>query len=163
MNSLNLLKDKVAIVTGGTCSVGYQIAKTYLKNGAKVALFGSSEEDVNNVITKLKAENSAFDVIGYFPKLTDNTEIESAVLRVKEVYGKIDILVNNAGILEENNIIENVNDCTTNVVISIMKEQGCGVILNTSSKCSEETISLAKELGKDNIKVNAVILGAIKI
>ncbi len=162
MNSLNLLKDKVAIVTGGTCEIGYQIAKTYLKNGAKVALFGSSEEAVNKVINQLKAENPTFDVIGYFPKLTDYTEIESAVLRVKEVYGKIDILVNNAGISEDNDVIENVNACPTNAVISIMKEQGGGVIVNTSSIYSEEVVTLARELGKDNIKVNAVILGVIK-
>ena len=137
MNSLNLLKDKVAIVTGGTCSIGYQIAKTYLKNGAKVALFGTSEETVNNALTKLKAENSAFDVIGYFPKLTDYTEAESAVLRVKEVYGKIDILVNNAGILEENSVIENINACPTNAVIPLMKEDGGGVIINTSFNCAK--------------------------
>ena len=95
---LNLLKDKVAVVTGGTRGIGYAIVQTYLKNGAKVALFGSREETVNKAISELKAENPNYEVIGYFPKLTDYSEVESAILRVKEVFGRIDILVNNAGV-----------------------------------------------------------------
>ena len=194
MNSLNLLKDKVAIVTGGTCSVGYQIAKTYLKNGAKVALFGSREETVNKAINELKKENPNYEVIGYFPKLTDYNEVESAILRVKEIFGKIDILVNNAGVSARDSIYNyNVEDFDktlslnvngvfypTRAVVSIMKEQGGGVILNTSSMVGEYgqpagvayptskfavngmTKSLARELGKDNIRVNAVAPGVTK-
>ena len=38
---MELLKNKVAIVTGGTRGIGFAIVKTYLQNGAKVAVFGS--------------------------------------------------------------------------------------------------------------------------
>ena len=38
-----LLKDRVAVVTGGTRGIGYAIVKKYLENGAKVVLFGSKE------------------------------------------------------------------------------------------------------------------------
>ena len=43
---MELLKNKVAIVTGGTRGIGFAIVKTYLQNGAKVAVFGSRQETV---------------------------------------------------------------------------------------------------------------------
>ncbi len=42
-----MLKDKVAIITGGTRGIGFEIAKLFLKNHAKVIIFGSREESVN--------------------------------------------------------------------------------------------------------------------
>ena len=41
---MELLKDKVAVVTGGTRGIGFAIVKTYLDNGAKVVLCGSRKE-----------------------------------------------------------------------------------------------------------------------
>lgn len=46
--SIFMLKGKVAVVTGGTRGIGYAIVKKYLENGAKVVLFGSRDETVNN-------------------------------------------------------------------------------------------------------------------
>ena len=45
-----MLQGKVAIVTGGTRGIGLAIVRTYLQNGAKVALFGSREETVNKAL-----------------------------------------------------------------------------------------------------------------
>ena len=45
-----MLKNKVAIVTGGTRGIGLEIVKTFKKNGANVILFGSKEETVINAI-----------------------------------------------------------------------------------------------------------------
>lgn len=93
-----LLEGKVAIVTGGTRGIGFEIVRKYLANGAKVVLFGSRQETVDKALEKLKEENSQWEVDGMFPKLTDASEVEKAILAVKEKFGKIDILVNNAGI-----------------------------------------------------------------
>ena len=52
----NMLQDKVAIVTGGTRGIGFAIVKKFLDNGAKVVLFGTKEESVQNALIKLKQE-----------------------------------------------------------------------------------------------------------
>lgn len=191
---LNLLQGKVAIVTGGTRGIGYAIVKTYLDNGCKVCLFGSRQETVDKALASLKQENPNYEVFGLCPSLTNYEEVEKAILKVKETYGKIDILVNNAGVSARDSLYAynpsdfdktlslNVNGVfyPTRAVAPIMKEQGGGVILNTSSMVGEYgqpagvayptskfavngmTKSLARELGKDNIRVNAVAPGVTR-
>ncbi len=49
-----LLEGKVAIVTGGTRGIGFEIVRKYLANGAKVVLFGSRQETVDKALAKIK-------------------------------------------------------------------------------------------------------------
>ena len=189
-----LLEGKVAIVTGGTRGIGFEIVRKYLANGAKVVLFGSRQETVDKALAKLKEENAAWEVEGMFPKLTDAADVEKSILAVKEKFGKIDILVNNAGISQNTPLynytaeeFDKVIDLNVKALFyailpaaKIMKEQGGGCIINTSSMVSLSgqpagvgypaskfavngmTISLARELGRDNIRVNAVAPGVTK-
>ena len=189
-----LLEGKVAIVTGGTRGIGFEIVRKYLANGAKVVLFGSRKETVDKALAKLKEENADWEVDGMFPKLTDAAEVEKAVLDVKEKFGKVDILVNNAGISQSTPLydytpeeFDKVIDLNVKALFyailpaaKVMKEQGGGCIINTSSMFSISgqpsgvgyptsksavngmTFSLARELGKDNIRVNAVAPGVTK-
>ena len=189
-----MLKDKVAIVTGGTRGIGYAIVKKYLENGAKVVLFGSREETVSKALASLKEENADWEVSGAWPNLGDAEAVAKEIEAVKEKYGRIDILVNNAGISDAtpidsytadqfNKVMQlNVNAVMNGImpVVKIMKEQGCGCILNTSSMVSISgqpsgvayptskyavnglTWSLARELGPSNIRVNAVAPGITK-
>lgn len=189
-----MLKGKVEIVTGGTRGIGFEIVRKYLENGAKVVLFGSRQESVDRALQRLKEENSSWEVEGKHPSLTDAAEVEQAILAVREKYGRIDILVNNAGISQSTPLydytaqeFDQVIDLNVKAVFyailpaaKIMKEQGGGCIINTSSMVSISgqpagvgypaskfavngiTISLARELGKDNIRVNAVAPGVTK-
>lgn len=186
-----MLQGKVAVVTGGTRGIGLAIVEKYLENGATVVLTGSRQETVNAALEKLLAINPHYQVTGVPLNLSNPEEIEKEFNMIKEKHGSLDILVNNAGISQRDSIYEltaenfnsimslNVNAafyCAQSAA-KLMKAQGGGVILNTSSMVSiygqasgvgyptskfainGMTRSLARELGKDNIRVNAVAPG----
>ncbi len=191
---IRMLKDKVAVVTGGTRGIGFSVVKKYLQNGAKVVLFGSRQETVDAALAQLAGENPAWEVTGMCPKLTDAGEVEKAILAVKEKYGRIDILVNNAGISQSTPLCDYTTEEFDKIIdlnvkalfyailptVRIMKEQGGGCIINTSSMVAMNgqqsgvgyptskfavngiTISLARELGRDHIRVNAVAPGVTR-
>ena len=56
----DLLKNKVAVVTGGTRGIGLAIVRLYLEQGAKVILFGSRQETADKAVAELKAEKRFF-------------------------------------------------------------------------------------------------------
>lgn len=189
-----LLQGKVAVVTGGTRGIGRAVVEKYLENGAKVVLWGSRKETVEKAVGELRQYYGESEVSGMYPNLTDAAEVEAAIAEVKAQYGRIDILVNNAGISQSTPLYQytaedfdkimklNVSAMFYTILptAKIMKEQGGGVILNTSSMVSISgqpsgvgyptskfavnglTISLSRELAKDHIRVNAVAPGVTK-
>ena len=94
----DLLKDKVAIVTGGTRGIGLAIVRKFLEQGATVVLCGSRAETADQAVKELKTENNDYQVSGIAPKLSDLADVEQVFAKVYQEYGHIDILVNNAGI-----------------------------------------------------------------
>ena len=186
-----MLKNKVAIVTGGTRGIGYAVVEKFLQNGAPVVLFGSRQETVTKAVASLKEKNENWEVSGAWPTLTDADAMTAEMSKIKDKYGRIDILVNNAGISDSAPIEKytadhfskimdlNVNAVMNGIlpVVEIMKQQGGGCILNTSSMvsiCGQPsgvayptskyavnglTWSLSRELGPFHIRVNAVAPG----
>ena len=71
-----MLEGKVAIVTGGTRGIGYEIVKKFLDNKAKVVLFGSREDSVNKALDLLKEDG--YEAIGLYPNLSSLDEVKNA-------------------------------------------------------------------------------------
>lgn len=190
----DLLLGKVAIVTGGTRGIGLAIVKRFIEEGAAVVLFGSREETACKALTAVKKEYPEAKVNSMWPTLTDEASVTKAFDDVVKLFGRLDILVNNAGISQRTALLdytqeefEKIMDLNvkaafvcSKVATAIMKEQGGGVILSTSSVVSLYgqqsgvgyptskfainglTKSLARELGKYHIRVNAVAPGVVE-
>ena len=187
-----MLKGKTAVVTGGTRGIGFAIAKKFLDNGANVAICGSRQDSVDKALAKLTEYEGR--VMGIWPNLCDPQEVAEAFASVKARFGSLDILANNAGVssrtslydytVEEFTKIMDVNVkavfVCSQAAARIMKEQGGGAIIITSSMVGEYgqpsgcgypaskfavnglTRSLARELAKDQIRVNAVAPGVTR-
>lgn len=186
-----MLKDKIAVVTGGTRGIGNAVVRSFLENGAQVILFGSREETATKAVDAIKKDNPDAKIEGAWPNLADFESISKEIKRIEEKYGRIDILVNNAGVTDSTSVYEydakkfsdiidiNVKGLFNAIlaVIPYMKKQGGGSIINTSSMVTKFgqprgiayptskfavnglTVSLARELGPDKIRVNAVAPG----
>ena len=92
------LKNKVAIVTGGTRGIGFAIVKKFVEAEAKVVIWGSKKETAEAALEKLREIYPDCDAMAMAPALTDQNQVREAMEVVMSRYGRIDILANNAGI-----------------------------------------------------------------
>jgi 3-oxoacyl-[acyl-carrier protein] reductase len=183
------LKDKVAIITGGARGIGYAIAKRYVDEGAKVALWDVLEEELGQARQKLS--DLGGEVKTYVVNVTSADSVRKAFEDVEKDLGKVDIMVNNAGITRDS-MLHKMSDDQWNKVIDVnlkgvflcgreaatrMRDRREGVIINTSSVVGlygnvgqtnyaatkagviGMTQSWAKELGRKGVRVNAVAPG----
>jgi 3-hydroxybutyrate dehydrogenase len=89
------LKDKVAIVTGAASGIGKQIAKTYVREGARVVIADLNQKAADATATELGGAGKA---LGVTMDVTNEQQVEAGVARAVQQFGRVDILVSNAGI-----------------------------------------------------------------
>ena len=145
------LKDKVAIITGGSRGIGYATADAFLREGARVILAASSKASADKAVASLKEKYPDAVVAGISPNLSSLEDVRSIFRTVTGVYGCVDILVNNAGVSESTPFTEyteeefdrvmdlNVKGVfnATRAAVECMVPRGQGVILSTSSMVSK--------------------------
>ncbi len=141
-----MLKDKVALITGGSSGIGEAIALQFAKNGAKIAItYRRNESGARSV--KARVENMDSNCMVSQADVTSDRDIEVLIEDVMATFGKIDILINNAGssigvpFLEaspqhwldviSNNFLGAV-ECSRRCAPAML-ERGQGKILNVSS------------------------------
>lgn len=88
------LKDKVAVVTGGTKGIGYATAKEFLQEGAKVAICARKVEELERVKEEL---SSLGEVYVEAVDVMNSDAVYSFAEHVNNHFGRLDIWVNNAG------------------------------------------------------------------
>ncbi len=142
------LENKVALITGSTRGIGNSIARLFLENNAKVVICGSTKENAEKAVEKMKEELSLTDenIMGIGLNMKDASSMKSSVEEVINKWGRIDVLVNNAGITSNVSLLDSTDEqfmemfqinffgvvSLTREVVKHMKETG-GSIINTSS------------------------------
>ena len=144
------LKDKVAIITGGSRGIGFATADRFLEEGAKVIIAASSQASADKAVAKLKEKYPDSVVAGISPNLADLKSVQDAFAIAHAQYGCVDILVNNAGVSESTPFTEYTEETfdkvmdlnvkgvfnATRAAANCMIARGSGVILTTSSMVS---------------------------
>ena len=143
--SMNL-KNKIAIVTGGTKGIGLGIAEALLREGVSVCISARHQDEIDQAVDQL-SQLSGGRAIGFVCDVRDYDQVKALVNHTLKELGGLDILINNAGI----GIFETVEETSpedfravleTNVfgvfyccheAIPQMKQRGGGYIINISS------------------------------
>jgi NAD(P)-dependent dehydrogenase (short-subunit alcohol dehydrogenase family) len=183
------LRDKVAVVTGGTSGIGRATSALFAAEGAKVVFTGRNERRGAEVEDEIRTAGGEARLVLADVRYADDCRrtIDEAV----SAFGGVDVLFNNAGLYVENDVLgcdEREWDLQLDTMlkgtylmcraaIPIMRERGGGVIVNNSSGwglvggeravayCAAKggvtllTKALAMDHGGDGIRVNAVCPG----
>lgn len=116
-----MLKDKVAVVTGGSRGIGRAIAFKMAENGANVAVvYAGNEQAANDTCTQITSKYPV-TAKAYRCDVSDFDATKELTAQILEDFGSIDILVNNAGIVRDNLILR-------------MDEQDFDAVINTNLK-----------------------------
>ena len=181
------VKNKSVMITGAGGGLGSEMARVLAENGAKIFILDLAEDKGEAVAAEINANGGA----AWFFKcdVTSEADWKAAVDFAVEKTGRLDVLCNNAGInirkpVEEMSIDEwctmmKVNTGSTflgcKYAIPVMRAQGGGSIINTSSVCglighkytteaytaskgavTMLTKAIASRYGKDNIRCNSI-------
>ncbi len=166
-----MLKDKVAIVTGGTRGIGKAIALKLADHGANIVInYRNSDKEAEEL--KAILEEKEVKVLTVKCDISNFEDSKNLMDKCKEVFGKIDILVNNAGITKDTLIMRMKEEDFDNVIdvnlkgtfncakhaSAIMLKQRFGKIINMTS-----VVGIAGNAGQVNYAASkAGVIGLTK-
>ena len=178
------LQNKVAIVTGAASGFGAEIARCYVREGAKVVIADLNEAGAQKVAAEIGAPAIAVKC-----DVSKRADIDLAVHTALQKFGSVDIVVNNAGYTHKNQPFLNVDEAAydrcfdvnvkaiyhmINAVVPMMRAKKSGCMINVGSTAGLRprpgltwynaskgaanllSKSLAVELAGDNIRVNVI-------
>jgi NAD(P)-dependent dehydrogenase (short-subunit alcohol dehydrogenase family) len=186
------LKGKVVVITGGTTGIGYATAELFAREGAKVAICSSTQNNVDRARATLAAEG--LNVYGEAVDVSSRADIFGFADRVEQIFGGIDVWVSNAGIFLQKKLIDTLEEEWNKtmdvnlksvyygglIAAEKLRKRGGGVLINAASfgavipglgsgayaatKAAVVNMngSLAGELAPFNIRVVGFIPGIIE-
>jgi NAD(P)-dependent dehydrogenase (short-subunit alcohol dehydrogenase family) len=191
MKTMLDLKNRTALITGGTKGIGYAIAEALIKAGANVYVCSRTREDVESAVQQLSEHGTA---AGKLCDVRVEEQVRNVIQSCEKRFGGVDILVNNAGIGLNGKTVEEISPdefretIETNLLgvyyfchfaIPLMKRTGDGYIINISSLAGQNphpgmaaynaskfalngfSEALMQEVRHDDIKVSYICPGSV--
>jgi len=147
------LKDRVAVITGGSTGIGLAVGRGMAAEGVHVVLAARDGERARSEADAI-AEEFAVDASGVAADVTKPAEIDALAALVEEQFDGADILINNAGAGSNETIMQAPDERwqhywdlhvmaavrLTRALVPSMKRRGGGVILNNASICATQPL-----------------------
>ena len=161
------LEGKIALITGGSYGIGFNIAKAFHEAGATIVFNDIKQELVDKGLASYK--ECGIDAHGYVCDVTNEAQVQELVAKIEKEVGEIDILVNNAGIIKripmhemKREEFQQVIDIdlvgpfiVAKAVLPSMMRRRHGKIINICSMMSE--------LGRETVSAYAAAKGGLKM
>ena len=147
------LKDKVAVITGGSVGIGLAVAEALAQEGVHLALCARNEERLLEVAKEIQ-EKTGVKVLGVKTDVGVAADIDNLRVQVEKEFGGADILINNAGTGSEETIMDAPDEKwqqywdlhvmaavrLARAFVPSMKQRGGGVILHNASICAKQPL-----------------------
>ncbi|MHC4072464.1 MAG: SDR family oxidoreductase, partial [Planctomycetota bacterium] len=149
------LNGKIVLVTGGAGGIGLGIAKAFAAEGCRVALAGTTEE---NLIKAAESAETPSPLLWRTCDVTDREQVGQLFEWLDSELGSVDILVNSAGVNIANRMMANINPAEFDRVMDVnttgtfncihaalpgMRQKGSGLIVNISSVAGKRAMLMA--------------------
>lgn len=185
------MKDKIAVITGGTKGIGFAVAEKLLQAGLKVFVCGRDKSDLKRALEKLSAHGR---VEGEICDVRSEAQVRMMLDECVRLFGGVDILINNAGVGYIGKTVEEMSPddfrqtLETNLfgvfyachyAVPLIKKNGGGYIINISSLAGQNahpkmaaynaskfglngfSEALMQEVRQDDIKVSYICPGSV--
>jgi 3-oxoacyl-[acyl-carrier protein] reductase len=147
------LKDKVAVITGGSVGIGLAVAQGLAKEGVQLLLCARDEARVVEAAREIGARYGV-KAVGVAADVSKSEDISRVLAAVEEIFGGADLLINNAGTGSNETILEATDDKwqyywdlqvmasvrLARGLVPLMVKRGGGVILHNASICAKQPL-----------------------